>query len=52
MDICVLGAGISGLSISKLLEDNHNLTIFEKSSQIGGIAKTKQVDNITFHLNK
>ena len=49
MDICVLGAGISGLSISKLLEDNHNLTIFEKSSQIGGIAKTKQVDNITFH---
>lgn len=49
LDICVLGAGISGLSISKLLSDKHSITVFEKDSEIGGIAKTKQVNNISYH---
>lgn len=49
MKILILGAGITGLSIGKLLHEEHDVTILEKDSQIGGIAKTKQVENVTYH---
>lgn len=45
----ILGAGISGLSIGKMLEKHFYVTILEKDSEIGGIAKTRMVDGIAYH---
>lgn len=51
MKIGVLGAGISGLSISKLLvAKNHEVEILERNGNIGGIARTKDVDGIAYHV--
>lgn len=49
MKICVIGAGISGMSVAQLLKKKHQVVVFEKDSEIGGIAKTKQVDGFTYH---
>ena len=49
MKICIIGAGISGLSLAQMLTDRHDVTIYEKSDVVGGIARTKTIDNITFH---
>jgi NADPH-dependent glutamate synthase beta subunit-like oxidoreductase len=38
--VCVLGAGVSGLVSAKaLLEDDHDVTVFEKANVIGGVWK-------------
>ena len=50
MNICIIGAGISGLAIGKLLKSDHKITIYEKESNIGGIARIKDVNNIAYHL--
>lgn len=47
--ICVIGAGVTGLTIGKLLSEKHNVTIYEREPNIGGIARTKSVDGITYH---
>lgn len=49
MKIGVLGAGISGLSISKLLQKHFEVEILEKNEVCGGIARTKDIDGITYH---
>jgi len=49
MKICIIGAGITGLTAGKLLSKNHEVTIYEKESNIGGIARTKSVKGITYH---
>lgn len=49
MKICIIGAGITGLTAGRLLSKNHEVTIYEKESNIGGIARTKSVDGITYH---
>lgn len=50
MKIGILGAGISGLTIGKLLSDDYELDIIEKSLVNGGIAKTKIIDGISYHM--
>lgn len=50
MKIGVLGAGISGLSISKLLSDSHQVEVLESCNKVGGIAKTENIDGIPYHL--
>ena len=50
MEICIIGAGISGLAAGRFLSKNHNVTIYEKESEIGGIAKTKDVDGTAYHM--
>lgn len=50
MKIGILGAGISGLSIGKLLSEDFDLEIIEKSPMYGGIAKTKTVNEISYHM--
>jgi protoporphyrinogen oxidase len=50
MNILILGAGISGLTMGALLKEKHHVTILEKDKRIGGIAKTKNVDSIAYHL--
>ncbi len=49
MKICVIGAGITGLTVGKLLSKKHNVTIYEKESNIGGIARTKDVNGVAYH---
>lgn len=43
-NIAVIGSGISGLSAAWLLSKNHNVTIFEKGSYLGGHTNTVDVD--------
>lgn len=50
MKIGILGAGISGLSVARLLQDKFEVQVFEKKSTPGGIARTREVDGISYHL--
>ena len=50
MKVGVLGAGISGLSIARLLKDHFEVEILEKNESPGGIARTKEIDGIPYHL--
>lgn len=49
MDVLVIGAGITGLSIGQLLSKDFQVKIIEKNNLIGGIAKTTQINNVTYH---
>ena len=40
MDIGVIGAGIAGITASHHLQNQHNVTLIEKSNSIGGHSKT------------
>ena len=51
MKIGILGAGVSGLSIARLLKDDFEVEVLEKESVVGGIARTKDVDGIAYHIN-
>lgn len=49
--VAIIGAGISGLTAAKKLnEKGYDLTVFEKQSKIGGIARTKLIEGNTYHL--
>lgn len=47
--IIILGAGVTGLSLGQMLKDKADVTILEKESRIGGIAKTKTVGDAVYH---
>ncbi|WP_223150959.1 protoporphyrinogen/coproporphyrinogen oxidase [Flavobacterium ajazii] len=47
--IGILGAGISGLSIGKLLTEDFEVELLDKSPVFGGIAKTKSIEGISYH---
>lgn len=49
MKIGVLGAGISGLSIARLLGQEFQVEVLESESGIGGIAKTRKANGSTYH---
>ncbi len=51
MKIGIIGAGISGLSVARLLKDKFEVEILEKSNVVGGIARTKDVDGKPYHVN-
>ncbi|HKE03614.1 MAG TPA: FAD-dependent oxidoreductase, partial [Blastocatellia bacterium] len=44
MDIGIIGAGAAGLTAAWLLNDNHNVTLFEKQNRLGGHAHTVDVE--------
>jgi protoporphyrinogen oxidase len=46
----IIGAGISGLAVAQLLKNDYEIEILEKDSLIGGIAKTRRVGDIPYHL--
>ncbi|MFM2482034.1 protoporphyrinogen/coproporphyrinogen oxidase [Celerinatantimonas sp. YJH-8] len=51
MKIAVIGSGISGLAIGRILTNRgDDVTIYEKKSVAGGIARTKTVDGISYHV--
>ena len=45
----VIGSGISGLSISRMLSENFEVTILEKAPKKGGLIKCERVDGNLFH---
>ncbi|MDH6354811.1 protoporphyrinogen oxidase [Dysgonomonas sp. PH5-45] len=49
MRIAVLGAGVSGLSIAQLLNNEFEIDVLEKKEIHGGIARTKSVDGFAYH---
>jgi protoporphyrinogen oxidase len=50
MKIGILGGGISGLSIAKMLSEYNDVEILEALPVSGGIARTRNVDDIAFHV--
>lgn len=49
MKIAVIGSGISGLSIARMLQNDHEVVVFEKSDRIGGMIKCERVNDNLFH---
>ena len=50
MKIGIIGAGISGISAAKLLQNKgHDVTLFEKKKNIGGLVACSEVENSLFH---
>jgi len=44
MKIAIIGTGISGLGAAWLLNDLHDITVYEKASRLGGHSNTVEVD--------
>jgi protoporphyrinogen oxidase len=47
--VIVIGAGISGLSISRMLSEKYQVQVLEKSERIGGLIKCDRIDGNLFH---
>lgn len=45
----VIGSGISGLSISRMLADKYDVQVLEKSEKIGGLIKCDRIHGNLFH---
>jgi protoporphyrinogen oxidase len=50
MKIGIIGAGVSGLSLGKLLKDKCDVEILEKKNIAGGIARTRNCEGIAYHI--
>lgn len=49
MRIAVLGAGVSGLSVARLLrEKGHSVVVYEKNPTVGGLARTRFTDGYLY----
>jgi protoporphyrinogen oxidase len=49
MKIAVIGTGISGLSVGRMLHKDHEVVLFEKSDRIGGLIKCERINDSLFH---
>ena len=49
MKICVIGSGISGLSVANMLNNEHQVTVYEKANRIGGLIKCTREEGNLFH---
>jgi len=47
--VAVIGSGISGLSVAKMLSAKAEVTVFERESAIGGLVKCDRPNDILFH---
>jgi len=44
-DVCVVGAGVSGLGVAHYLSDTDlNVTVVEESDEVGGVVRSERVD--------
>ena len=52
MEIAVLGAGISGLSVARMLkEKGHSVIVYEKNPNAGGLARTRVTNGYTYDMH-
>ncbi len=49
MNIAVIGAGVSGMSLAHMLSGGHQVTVFEKATRPGGLIKCEYVDGVLYH---
>jgi protoporphyrinogen oxidase len=50
MKVAIIGTGISGLSIAKMLsKQQHDITLFERAPAPGGLIKCERVNDCLFH---
>jgi len=47
--LAIIGTGISGVSLGKMLKDKAEVTLFEKSNQAGGLVKCDRTEGNLFH---
>ena len=47
--VLIIGSGISGLSIGRMLSDKYDLEILEREEQCGGMIKCERVNGNLFH---
>lgn len=47
--VAIVGAGISGLSLGRMLNDHFQVTLIEKSEKPGGLVKCDRVEDNLFH---
>lgn len=50
MKVGIIGAGISGLAMGQLLRAEHEVELYERANEIGGIARAKMVNGIPYHV--
>ena len=48
--IAVIGAGISGLTVARLLHETNQVTIYEAADTIGGLVRCERLDGNLFHV--
>ena len=48
--LAIIGAGVSGLTVNRLLADRYNVKVFERESVPGGLIRCKNVENSLFHI--
>lgn len=48
-DIAVIGAGISGLSVARMLQEKFSVTVFEQADRPGGLITCQRVTGNLFH---
>lgn len=48
--LAIIGAGVSGLTVNRLLSDRYSVKIFERESVPGGLIRCKNVENSLFHI--
>lgn len=50
MKIAVVGGGVAGLSVARLLGDRHDVRVFERGVNVGGLIRCAQLPQGLFHL--
>lgn len=50
MKIGILGAGVTGLSVARFLKDYFDVEVLERNIVCGGIARTRDVNGIAYHV--
>lgn len=48
-EVCIVGSGISGISMARMLTDDFSVEILEKKEDAGGLIKCERVDGNLFH---
>lgn len=47
--VAVIGAGVSGMTVARLLKDRYEVVVYEKDATPGGLIRCKRVEGNLFH---